>query len=119
MRTCCKSRSLCPHWKGWQVLQPRPQLFPPAEGRESSIVVLGEKGKAQLQRDQRSHIRTTITELGKFKMTFAQVRSDSALSATYVATGGNAGLSACLSDHASVTARKTIRFCRHPVFPKS
>jgi hypothetical protein len=45
-----------------------------AEGRESSIVVLGEKGKAQLQRDQRSHIRTTITELGKFKMTFAQVR---------------------------------------------
>ena len=47
--------------------------MPSAEGRESSIVVLGEKGKAQLQRDQRSHIRTTITELGKFKMTFAQV----------------------------------------------
>lgn len=36
-------------------------------------MVLGEKGKAQLQRDRRADITSTVTELGKYKMTFAQV----------------------------------------------
>lgn len=45
-----------------------------AEGKEASLVILGEKGKAQLQRDRRDKILSTVTELGKQKMTFAQVR---------------------------------------------
>lgn len=45
-----------------------------AEGKNASLVVLGEKGKAQLQRDRREMIAGTVTELGKYKMTFAQVR---------------------------------------------
>lgn len=44
-----------------------------AEGKNAGLVVLGEKGKAQLQRDRRDKIATTVTELGKYKMTFAQV----------------------------------------------
>lgn len=44
------------------------------EDKNASLVVLGEKGKAQLQRDRREKIASTVTELGKYKMTYALVR---------------------------------------------
>ncbi|BDA41901.1 ATP synthase subunit gamma, mitochondrial [Coccomyxa sp. Obi] len=43
------------------------------EGQNSELVVIGEKGKAQLQRDQASHIKETIADVGKVRITFAQV----------------------------------------------
>lgn len=43
------------------------------EGQHSELVVIGEKGKAQLQRDQASHIKETIADVGKVRITFAQV----------------------------------------------
>lgn len=45
------------------------------EGQNSELVVIGEKGKAQLQRDQASHIKETIADVGKVRITFAQVRA--------------------------------------------
>jgi F-type H+-transporting ATPase subunit gamma len=46
-----------------------------AEGQESDLVVIGEKGRAQLQRDQASHIKETIADVGKLRITFAQARA--------------------------------------------
>lgn len=37
------------------------------------MVVIGEKGRAQLVRDRRKAIITTIQEVGKIRMTFTQV----------------------------------------------
>ena len=45
-----------------------------AEGAQSELVVIGEKGRAQLQRDQASHIAETIADVGKLRITFSQVR---------------------------------------------
>lgn len=36
-------------------------------------MVIGEKGRAQLQRDQASHIKETIADVGKLRITFSQV----------------------------------------------
>lgn len=36
-------------------------------------MVIGEKGRAQLVRDQRAHIAATIADVGKVRITFAQV----------------------------------------------
>jgi hypothetical protein len=38
-------------------------------------VVIGEKGKAQLARDQASHIKETIADVGKLRITFSQVQA--------------------------------------------
>ena len=46
---------------------------PPAEGRHSSIVVVGEKARAQLVRDQRTKIVATIQDVNKLRITYAQV----------------------------------------------
>ena len=46
-----------------------------AEGQESELVVIGEKGRAQLQRDQAAHIVETIADVGKLRITFAQARA--------------------------------------------
>jgi F-type H+-transporting ATPase subunit gamma len=43
-----------------------------AEGQKNDLVVIGEKGRAQLQRDQASHIKETIADVGKVRITFAQ-----------------------------------------------
>lgn len=43
------------------------------EGKESSLIVLGEKGRSQLQRDMRKKIVATFADTGKAKMTFSQV----------------------------------------------
>ena len=50
---------------------------PPAEGRHSSIVVVGEKARAQLVRDQRTKIVATIQDVNKLRITYAQVGSSS------------------------------------------
>ncbi len=38
-------------------------------------MVIGEKGRAQLVRDQREHIAATVADVGKVRITFAQVPS--------------------------------------------
>ena len=38
-------------------------------------MVIGEKGRAQLQRDQAAHIKETIADVGKLRITFAQARA--------------------------------------------
>jgi F-type H+-transporting ATPase subunit gamma len=43
------------------------------EASEKSIVIFGEKGRTQLQRDQREHIKALIADTGKVRMTFPQV----------------------------------------------
>ncbi len=42
--------------------------------KENKLVVLGEKGRAQLSRDQKDTILETIADLGKSRYTFSQVR---------------------------------------------
>jgi F-type H+-transporting ATPase subunit gamma len=42
------------------------------EGREADLVVIGEKGRAQLIRDQREHIAAVIQDVGKVRITFSQ-----------------------------------------------
>lgn len=37
-------------------------------------MVIGEKGRAQLVRDQRDHIAAVIQDVGKVRITFSQVR---------------------------------------------
>ena len=46
---------------------------PPAEGRHSNVVVVGEKARAQLVRDQRTKILATIQDVNKLRITYAQV----------------------------------------------
>ena len=46
-----------------------------AEGREFSLVVMGEKCKVQLQRDQKEKFKLTIGDITKSPPTFAQVIS--------------------------------------------
>ena len=41
------------------------------EGKTSEIFIVGEKGRAQLQRDQRAHIVATVADTGKVKQTYA------------------------------------------------
>jgi hypothetical protein len=38
--------------------------------------VIGEKGRAQLIRDQRDHIAAVIQDIGKVRITFSQVQAD-------------------------------------------
>eukprot|EP00891_Asterochloris_glomerata_P000769 jgi/Astpho2/769/Aster-00628 len=45
------------------------------EGRHSSIVVVGEKARAQLVRDQRTKIVATIQDVNKLRITYAQAAS--------------------------------------------
>lgn len=42
--------------------------------KENKLVVIGEKGRAQLSRDQKDTILETIADLGKSRFTFSQVR---------------------------------------------
>jgi len=44
-----------------------------AEDRTTEILVLGEKGKSQLQRDMRSFFVGTVNDTGKARITFAMV----------------------------------------------
>ena len=44
-----------------------------AEGKKSNIVVMGEKGRAQLVRVERSKILATMNDVNKLRITFAQV----------------------------------------------
>ena len=46
----------------------------PAEGQQNELVVLGEKGRAQLVRDRASYIKETIADTQKVRITFSQVR---------------------------------------------
>ncbi len=45
-----------------------------AEGKKSNIVVMGEKGRAQLVRVERNKILGTMNDVNKMRITFAQVR---------------------------------------------
>lgn len=45
----------------------------PAEGKKSNIVVMGEKGRAQLVRVERDRILGTMNDINKMRITFAQV----------------------------------------------
>ena len=54
-----------------------------AEGQENELVVLGEKGRAQLARDRASFIKETIADTQKVRITFSQVR----LTATMLCNG--------------------------------
>jgi F-type H+-transporting ATPase subunit gamma len=42
------------------------------EGRKQEVVILGEKGRAQMQRTNRSQIMATIADVGKLRITFSQ-----------------------------------------------
>ena len=44
-----------------------------AEGQQNDMIVLGEKGKAQLARDRAKYIRETIADTQKVRITFSQV----------------------------------------------
>jgi hypothetical protein len=44
-----------------------------AEGKTSNIVVMGEKGRAQLVRVERNKILATMNDVNKLRITFAQV----------------------------------------------
>jgi len=43
------------------------------EGKDSSVVIVGEKARMQLQRDMRDKIKMTVADVGKVKVTFSQV----------------------------------------------
>lgn len=45
-----------------------------AEGQQNDLIVLGEKGKAQLVRDRANYIRETVADTQKVRITFSQVR---------------------------------------------
>ena len=47
-----------------------------AEGRKSDIVVMGEKGRAQLVRLERDRILSTVNDVNKMRITFSQVSCD-------------------------------------------
>ena len=49
--------------------------LPCAEGKKSNVVVMGEKGRAQLVRVERSKILATMNDVNKLRITFAQVCS--------------------------------------------
>eukprot|EP00887_Chlorella_sp_A99_P002529 scaffold6.g2529.t1 len=42
------------------------------EGKTSEIIIMGEKGRSQLQRDQRGHIVATVADTQKARLTYAQ-----------------------------------------------
>lgn len=44
-----------------------------AEGKKSNIVIMGEKGRAQLVRVERDRILGTMNDVNKMRITFAQV----------------------------------------------
>jgi hypothetical protein len=44
-----------------------------AEGQQNDMIVLGEKGKAQLARDRAKYIKETIADTQKVRITFSQV----------------------------------------------
>lgn len=44
-----------------------------AEGRQNELIVMGEKGRAQLARDRSSYIKETIADTQKVRITFSQV----------------------------------------------
>lgn len=44
-----------------------------AEGKENQLVVIGEKGRSQLQRDMRDSIAATVADTNKVRITFPQV----------------------------------------------
>lgn len=44
-----------------------------SEGKDSSVVIVGEKARTQLQRDMKDKIKMTIADVGKVKVTFSQV----------------------------------------------
>ena len=44
-----------------------------AEGKKSNIVVMGEKGRAQLVRVERDRILSTMNDINKMRITFSQV----------------------------------------------
>lgn len=48
-----------------------------AEGRKSDIVVMGEKGRAQLVRLERDRILSTVNDVNKMRITFSQVSCNS------------------------------------------
>lgn len=58
---------LCP--RGW-----RADARVCAEDRSTEIMVLGEKGKSQLQRDMKKYFIGTVNDTGKARITFAMAR---------------------------------------------
>ena len=44
-----------------------------AEGQQNDMIVLGEKGRAQLVRDRAKYIKETIADTQKVRITFSQV----------------------------------------------
>ncbi len=44
-----------------------------AEGQQNDMIVLGEKGRAQLSRDRAKYIKETIADTQKVRITFSQV----------------------------------------------
>ena len=55
-----------------------------AEGKKSNIVVMGEKGRAQLVRVERSKILATMNDVNKLRITFAQVSLHQVLPAMHL-----------------------------------
>ena len=43
------------------------------EGQQNDLIVLGEKGRAQLARDRSSYIKETVADTQKVRITFSQV----------------------------------------------
>lgn len=51
----------------------QPCLVVHVEGKKSNVVVMGEKGRAQLVRVERNKILSTMNDVNKMRITFAQV----------------------------------------------
>ena len=57
-----------------------------AEGQQNELIVMGEKGRAQLARDRSSFIKETIADTQKVRITFSQVQLAFTLSFTLSST---------------------------------
>lgn len=51
----------------------QPCLVVHVEGKKSNVIVMGEKGRAQLVRVERNRILGTMNDVNKMRITFAQV----------------------------------------------
>lgn len=57
----------------WSIQENVAYIMMLAEGKQNSIVVIGEKGKAQLQRTNRNQIHSTMGDMAKLRITFPLV----------------------------------------------
>lgn len=73
--TVTTDRGLCGGINSSVVKYLRASLKAIGEGKENKLVVMGEKGKAQLQRDMKPDFAATVADTQKARITYAQASS--------------------------------------------